>query len=84
MEQYIKKSAVLGEIEKRLSYYKDLENREIISDCGISSYRAFKILKSDIESLEVKEVDLDDKGEWKNSGGFGSTWDPDSPDYCPD
>ena len=22
--------------------------------------------------------------EWKNTGGFGSTMDPDSPDYCPD
>lgn len=37
-----------------------------------------------LDTLEVKEVDLDDKGEWKNTGGFGSTWDPDSHDYYPD
>ena len=32
----------------------------------------------------VKEVDLDDKDEWQNTGGFGSTYDPDSPDYYKD
>jgi hypothetical protein len=29
-------------------------------------------------------VDFGDKDEQKNTGGSGSTWDPDSPDYCPD
>ena len=53
----IDKDAVLAIIEKELSYYKDLEDRKIISDCGIAVYRVVRMLKSDIESLEVKEVD---------------------------
>ena len=53
----IDKDAVLAIIEKNLSYYKDLEDREVISDCGIAGYRVVKMLKSDIESLEVKELE---------------------------
>ena len=59
MAHLIDKDAVLAIIEKELSYYKDLEDRGIISDCGIACYRVVRIIKSDIESLEVKEVDLE-------------------------
>lgn len=55
----IDKEVILAIIENELSYYKDLEDRGIISDCGIAAYRVVKMLKSDIESLEEKEVDLE-------------------------
>ena len=66
----IDKDSVLAIIEKELSYYKDLEDRGIISDCGIACYRVVRMIKSDIESLEAKEVDLDTN--------FGVCWG----DYC--
>ena len=70
----IDKDAVLAIIEEKLSYYKDLEDREIISDCGIAGYRVIKRLKSDIESLEMKEVDLEEEIEsyFKGFGKFAS------------
>ena len=55
----IDKDAVLAIIEKELSYYKDLEDRGILSEAGIAAYRVIRLLKSDIDSLEVKEVDLE-------------------------
>ena len=54
----------------------------------LSGRKAYLQAISDIfemlDTLEVKEADFDDKDRWKNTGGFGSTWDPDSPDYFPD
>ena len=59
MAHLIDKDAVLAIIEKELSYYKDLEDRGIISEAGIAAYRVIRLLKSDINSLEVKEVELE-------------------------
>ena len=76
MKQYIDKDIVKAEIEglKRNTFTN--------FDEGVNA--AAQILLDFLDTLEVKEVDLDDKDKWKNTGGFGSTWDPDSPDYCPD
>lgn len=79
MAQYISKSALVAEIEKRRKnwwYGSSIEAKYKREECDD--------ILSFLDTLEVKEVDLDDKDEWKNTGGFGSTWDPDSPDYCPD
>ena len=80
MKQYIPKSVVLAEIEriKKEDYYDIHDEYD-----GFVRNALDKVL-SFLDTLEVKEVDLEDKGEWKNTGGFGSTWDPDSPDYYPD
>lgn len=81
MTQYIDKDALVVEIRKRLlpvvrdKHYDEWEegqNSERIAILDI------------IDTLEVKEVDFCNKDEWKNTGGFGSTCDPDSTDYCPD
>ena len=79
MAHLIDKSALVAEIERILSAFEN-------SDAPIDRLRASILIRllSFIDTLEVKEVDLDNKEEWKNTGGFGSTWDPDSPDYCPD
>lgn len=76
MAQYIDKDIVKAEIEglKRNTFTN--------FDEGVNA--AAQILLDFLDTLEVKEVDLDDKDKWKNTGGFGSTWDPDSPDYYPD
>ena len=76
MPQYIDKDIVKAEIEglKRNTFTN--------FDEGVNA--AAQILLDFLDTLEVKEVDLDDKDKWKNTGGFGSTWDPDSPDYYPD
>ena len=76
MPQYMDKDIVKAEIEglKRNTFTN--------FDEGVNA--AAQILLDFLDTLEVKEVDLDDKDKWKNTGGFGSTWDPDSPDYYPD
>ena len=87
MAQYIDKSTLVAEIEKRISRNKKRKKWEDIPEKRhqlIIEGQLLGELKHFLDSLEVKEVDLNDKGEWKNTGGFGSTWDPDSPDYCPD
>jgi hypothetical protein len=81
MEQYISKSALVAEIERRKKYYENIQMIKPVYDSNIED---FNELLSFLNTQEMKEVDLDNKGEWKNTGGFGSTWDPDSPDYCPD
>ena len=79
--ELIDKAVVVAEIRKRLlpvirdKHYDEWEE-------GQDSER--RAILSIIDTLDVKEVDLDDKDKWKNTGGFGSTWDPDSPDYYPD
>ena len=60
------------------------ELKKLKQNLSASPIVVIEDVESLVESLEVKEVDLDDKDKWKNTGGFGSTWDPDSPDYCPD
>ena len=76
MPQYIDKDIVKAEIEglKRNTFTN--------FDEGVNA--AAQILLDFLDTLAVKEVDLDDKDKWKNTGGFGSTWDPDRPDYYPD
>lgn len=88
MTQYIDKSALVAEIEKRRDSLISLSESCPANTAAKSGFYAqaqtLEGIKNFIDALEVKEVDLDDKGEWKNTGGFGSTWDPDSPDYYPD
>ena len=86
MKQYIDKSSLVAEIERRIennTEWKDACKTLAVIAANQAIEEDKKIL-SIIDALEVKEVDLDDKDKWKNTGGFGSTWDPDSPDYCPD
>ena len=80
MIQYIDKSALVAEIKRRMDENRGKQSLPqyfgmIEEDLNILSF---------IDTLEVKEVDLGNKDEWKNTGGFGSTWDPDSSDYYPD
>ena len=82
MANYINKDALVAEIDSLLDKGRYQEEYDCAYRDGNNG--ALYALKGKLDTLEVKEVDLDDKGEWKNSGGFGSTWDPDSPDYCPD
>ena len=55
----IDKDKALELIDKKLSYYKDLENRGLLNKEGDAAFRTVRILKSDINTLEVKEVDLE-------------------------
>ncbi len=54
MEQYIKKSVLVAEIERRISILQEnpCENHKTI--CHLDS------LKQSIDTLEVKEVDLEE------------------------
>ena len=86
MAKLIDKDVLVAEIERRIEYnteWKDACKTLAVIAANQAIEEDKKIL-SFIDTLEVKEVDLDDKDKWKNTGGFGSTWDPDSPDYCPD
>ena len=74
----IDKDALVAEIRKRKSR---VCGNDLYSEVKRGLYSSLEIY---INTSEVKEVNLDDKDEWKNTGGFGSTFDPDSPDYCPD
>ena len=80
MAKLIDKDALVAEIEKLEKMYC-YDNK---TNSGLVAISVFENINNVINTLEVKEVDLDDKDKWKNTGGFGSTWDPDSPDYCPD
>lgn len=55
MEKYIKKSALVAEIERRLRELSQLEK----ASYEIGLYDAYKIVLSFIDTLEVKEVDLE-------------------------
>ena len=63
-----------------------LWRKEIEQACISGGYSGLNLAKDPRykENVEVKEVGLEKENKWKNTGGFGSTWDPDSPDYCPD
>lgn len=80
MAHLIDKDVLVAEIKRKIRTEQGYNSGD--AECGYQDC-AREIL-SFINTLEVKEVDLDDKSEWKNTGGFGSTWDPDSPDYYPD
>ena len=85
MKQYILKDALVKEIDEldALNIFSDTTNKYNENyKCGYED--ALENIRNFINTLEIKEVDLDDKDKWKNTGGFGSTWDPDSPDYYPD
>ena len=56
MEQYIKKSDVVAEVERRKKYY---ENIQMIKPVYESNIEDLNELLSFIDTLEVKEVDLD-------------------------
>lgn len=60
----IDKDIVMSVIDKNLSYYKDIESRGLLSKEGDAAFRAVRILKSDINILEVKDVDME--AEYKN------------------
>lgn len=55
MEQYISKSAVIAEIERRLRELSQLEK----ASYEIGLYDAYKIVLSFLDTLEVKEVQED-------------------------
>ena len=55
MEQYIKKSALLAEIKEMLS------KLNLDSPFGIGAYTNLSILLDRVDTLEVKEVDLDNE-----------------------
>ena len=55
MEQYINKSALVAEIERRIKE-RDFQMK---SGCWVSSTYMYEDLLDFIDTLEVKEVDLD-------------------------
>ena len=68
MEQYISKSALIAEIERRLDeFYNLLPNASkvekgtitISEACNTGKYTALESFKGYIDTLEVKEVDLE-------------------------
>ena len=81
----IDKDALTAEIERLKA--NALQKKEQCKRRGLEKIMhqigAYNKVLSFLDSLEVKEGDFSNN-EWKNTGGFGSTWDPDSPDYCPD
>ena len=64
MEQYINKADVMAEIDRRIQFFmKELRNSN--SDIAIALYG----LKSFLDTLEVKEVDLEKElDEWMKCG----------------
>ena len=52
MEQYISKSALIAEIEKRIITYKNISGEDRRTDALMS-------LKNSLDTLEVKEIDLE-------------------------
>ena len=59
MEQYMSKSALVAEIERRLGELSQLEK----ASYEIGLYDAYKIVLSFLDTLEVKKVDFD--AEWE-------------------
>ena len=79
MKEYIDKSPLVAEIDRLISELVEEGEDTMYEQGRISALEDVKVFIE--HTLEVKEVDKD---KWKNTGGFGSTWDPDSPDYYPD
>ena len=58
MTQYIDKAAVVAEIKRRIAFFSDINNKQVIDsnlDCAI----AFAGLCDFLDTLDVKEVDLE-------------------------
>lgn len=79
MKEYIDKSALVAEIDRLISELVEEGEDTMYEQGRISALEDVKVFIE--HTLEVKEVDKD---KWKNTGGFGSIWNPDSPDYYPD
>ena len=75
MEQYISKSAVLAEIDKvmaeEMKFYETAckEGDEEVSSSPMV-YTRLQILRSSINSLEMKEVDINKLCEFRENIGF--------------
>ena len=67
MEQYIKKSALLAELERRIELFTSEKNQEGASQIDKLSLggriAGLQELKSSLDTLEVKEVDLEKESE---------------------
>ena len=57
MEQYISKSALVAEIERRIKE----RNIQMKQGCWVSSTYMYEDLLDFLDTLEVKEVDLDEE-----------------------
>lgn len=66
MEQYISKAAVMEEIKRRITTYKNVSGSDRRTDALIS-------FKNFLDTLEVKEVDLDKEidSTYRNYVAFG-------------
>ena len=74
MTQYISKSALVAEIERRKKYY---ENIQMIKPVYESNIEDFNELLSFLDTIEVKEVDIEKEvnehwDEWAKEDGFHS------------
>jgi hypothetical protein len=59
VEQYINKSALVAEIEKKYNKEEDWMNKQGYTDYHIGLREAYKDLRDLVDTLEVKEVDLE-------------------------
>lgn len=66
MAQYIDKSAVVAEIEKRVKE-GEIVARDVPSSAIFGLIQAYKNILSFLDTLEIKEVDLDNHEDIKNS-----------------
>ena len=58
MKKLIDKDAIVAEINRRIAFFSDIKNKQVIDsnlDCAI----AFAGLRDFLNTLEVKEVDLE-------------------------
>ena len=63
MAQYIDKSALVAEIERRIAFFSDINSKQAIYsslDCAI----AFAGLRDFLDTLEVKNVEESKNQEW--------------------
>lgn len=60
MEHYIDKDTLVAEINRRIAFFSDINNKQVIDsnlDCAI----AFAGLRDFLDTLDVKEVDLENE-----------------------
>ena len=73
MEQYISKAAVVAEIRRimaeEMSFFKDCCKDELENTSSPAVYTRMEMLLSFLNTLEVKEVDLNRESAWKPSDG---------------
>ena len=81
MTQYIDKAAVVAEINRRIAFFSDINNKQVIDsnlDCAI----AFAGLRDFLDTLEVKEVDLEKELDtWRHNHFHGRRDDDYSGEY---